>query len=60
LRQAIDVHNSKWRNDRAVQWLKADKDLSEANKKTILKFIWDLQAEGIRLARLTKYIYSEP
>jgi hypothetical protein len=57
LRQAIDVHNSKWRYDRAVQWLKTDKNLSEVNKKAILRFVWDLQAEGIHLPRLTKYIY---
>lgn len=57
MREAIDVHNSKWRHHRAVQWLKTDKELHECNKKTILSFVQELQAEGIHLARLTKYIY---
>ena len=51
LRQRIDVHESKERYDRAEHSVKVDKQLSDANRKSILRFISDLQAEGIGQAR---------
>jgi integrase/recombinase XerD len=56
LRENIDVHKTKHRYDQAIQNLKADKAISEGNRKTILKFVWDLQAQGIGLPRLLKYV----
>ena len=60
LRERIDVHEIKQRYDRAITALKEDKQLSEANRKRILRFVWDLQAEGVTLVRLLKYLYILP
>jgi len=60
LRQAIDVHKIRERYDHAVKNLKADSSLSERNRRTILRFIWNLQAEGIGLPRLVKYLHLLP
>lgn len=60
MRDRIDVHKQRERYDVAVRALKNDKRISDRNKKLILKFTWDLQAEGIGLARITKYLYMLP
>jgi hypothetical protein len=57
MRDRIDVHKMRQRYDRAVRSIKSDKTLSEKNKRTILKFTWDLQSEGITLPRLVKGLY---
>jgi integrase/recombinase XerD len=56
LRATIDVHKTKHRFDLAIQNLKADKRISDRNRKSILKFTWNLQAEGIGLKRCLKYV----
>lgn len=60
LRQRIDVHQWKQRYQRAEQNLTNDHQLSHSNRKKILRFVWDLQAEGITLPRLLKYLYILP
>jgi integrase len=60
LRQAIDVHKTKRRYELASARVKIDASISEHNRKTIIRFIWDLQGEGIRQARLVKYMNLLP
>ena len=60
MRQNIDAHQSKDRYERAEHSVKADKQLSDANRKSILRFISDLQAEGIGQPRVIKYLYILP
>lgn len=60
MRDRIDVHKQRERYDGAVRILKNDKRISEQNRKLIFKFTYDLQAEGIGLARVTKYLYMLP
>lgn len=60
LRQQIDVHGSKERYDGATRQVNADKQLSEYNRKTIQRFISDLQAEGISVPRQIKYLRLLP
>jgi integrase/recombinase XerD len=60
LREQIDVHKVRQRYDRARSHLHADQEISERNKDMILKFVQDLQAEGITLTRLLKYLFVLP
>ena len=60
MRENIDVHGTKARYDRAIHALKADKNISDHNRKVILRFVWELQAEGIGLKRILKYLYLLP
>ncbi|MGD0424543.1 MAG: site-specific integrase [Candidatus Bathyarchaeia archaeon] len=60
MRQRIDVHESKDRYDRAEQHVKVDKQLSNANRENILRFVSDLQAEGIGQLRVIKYLCILP
>ena len=55
MRDNIDAHKTKHRYELAIANLKADKKLSDHNRRTILRFLWDLQAQGIGLPRLLKY-----
>jgi hypothetical protein len=55
LRENIDAHRIKHRYDLAIRNLKADQAISDMNKKSILRFLWGLQADGIGLPRLLKY-----
>ena len=56
MRDNIDVHKTKHRYELATANLKADKAISDRNRRVILKFLWDLQAQGIGLPRLLKYL----
>jgi integrase len=60
LRERIDVHGAKERYARSLEAVKKDKDLSEYNRKKIIRFVWDLQAEGLTLVRQIKYLYLLP
>jgi site-specific recombinase XerD len=60
LRQNIDVHGIKKRYERAIRTLRADKRISDQNRKDILRFIDDLAAENIGLSRQLKYAYLLP
>jgi hypothetical protein len=60
LRERIDVHGAKARYARALKAVKKDKDLSDYNRKKIIQFVWDLQAEGLTLVRQIKYLYLLP
>ena len=60
MRQNIDVHGIKQRYERAIRTLRADKRISELNRKDILRFIDDLAAENIGLSRQLKYAYLLP
>lgn len=57
MRQKLDIHNMQQRYERALQRLKADKGLSDSNRKAILRFMKDLQVDNITNHRLTKYLY---
>jgi integrase len=57
MRQTIDVHKQRQRYDRAIAILKEDPKILKSNQRTILKFAFELQAEGIKIVRITKYIY---
>lgn len=57
MRQTTDVHGKEARYARALRSLKADMELSAANRRAILRFESDLQAEGVTLPRLLKYLY---
>jgi integrase/recombinase XerD len=60
LRQQIDVHGTKRRYELALARVRKDPLISDHNRKLILKFTWDLQGEGIKLARLLKYLNLLP
>jgi integrase/recombinase XerD len=60
LRQQIDVHGIKGRYESALRQVKTDKQLSEYNRKTILRFIADLQADSITVPRQIKYLRLLP
>jgi hypothetical protein len=44
MRQNIDGHWYMRRFENAIRNLKADKDISDANRQTILKFLRDLES----------------
>ena len=56
MRKEIDVHHSHRRYEHAIQALKQDRKIIEANRKLILAFARDLQAENITELRISKYI----
>jgi integrase len=56
MRKEIDVHHSHRRYEHAIQALKLDRKVIEANRKLILAFTRDLQAENITELRISKYI----
>ena len=56
MRKEIDVHHSHRRYQHAIQALKQDPKIIEANRKLILAFARDLQAENITELRISKYI----
>jgi integrase len=56
MRKEIDVHHSHRRYEHAIQALKRDPEIIEANRKLILAFTRDLQAENITELRISKYI----
>jgi hypothetical protein len=60
LRQQIDVHDTKRRYELALERLKNETTISPHNRKTILRFTWDLQGEGIKQVRLLKYLNLLP
>jgi integrase len=60
LRQQIDVHKVRDRYERAIKLLRSDTRISTENKRTIISFLNDIQAEGVRLARVVKYLYLLP
>jgi integrase/recombinase XerD len=60
VRQNIDGHWYKRRFDNAIRNLKANTDVSEANKRTILRFLRDLESENVGIPRLTKYLFTMP
>ena len=56
MREDIDVHQTKHRYEVAIKNLKAGKAISHHNRRIILRFLWDFQAQGIGLPRLLKYL----
>jgi integrase len=56
MRKEIDVHHSHRRYEHAIHALKEDWKIIEANRKLILAFTRDLQAENITELRISKYI----
>lgn len=60
MRDRIDVHKVRQRYDCACRHLANDPKLSERNKQLITKFVQDLQAQGITLTRLLKYLFVLP
>jgi site-specific recombinase XerD len=60
MRQNIDGHWYKRRFENAIRNLKANKDISDANKQTILKFLRDLESQNVGVPRQTKYLFTLP
>lgn len=60
MRDQIDVHKVRERYDHAVRHLKPEKSISERNRRAILRCVWNLQAQGITLTRLLKYLNTLP
>jgi hypothetical protein len=56
MHKEIDVHHSHRRYERAIEALKQDRMIIQANRKLILAFTRDLQAENITELRISKYI----
>ena len=48
------------RYESALRILKKNEQISEYNRKTILKFCYDLQTEGISTTRQVKYLHILP
>ena len=60
MRDRIDVHDQTTRYRRTLEAVKNDKQLSEFNRKKIIEFVTDLQAENLTTTRQTKYLYLLP
>ena len=60
MRQNIDGHWYKRRFENAIRNLKADNDVSDANRQTILKFLRDLESQNVGVPRQTKYLFTLP
>jgi integrase len=56
MRKEIDVHHSHRRYEHAIEALTQDRKIIQANRKLILAFTRDLQAENITELRISKYI----
>lgn len=57
MRDRINVHKSDVRYERAIEALKLERRITERNRRLILSFAGDLQAEGISELRTSKYLY---
>jgi integrase/recombinase XerD len=60
VRQNIDGHWYKRRYENAVRNLKADKEISDANRQTIFRFLRDLESQNVGVPRQTKYLFTLP
>ena len=56
MRKEIDVHHSHRRYEHAIEALTQDRKIIQANRKLILAFTRDLQAENITELRISKYV----
>jgi len=52
----VDIHGYERRLERAVQFLKAHREVSNRSKQKILHFLERLKAEGLSYARQTGYV----
>ncbi len=53
-----DIYGYKRRLERGVELIKHSPKIPEVNKLTILKFKRDLLAEGVGIARITRYLQT--
>ncbi|VVB83624.1 Tyrosine recombinase XerA [uncultured archaeon] len=54
----MDIHNYKRRLERTLENIKNSKDISDNNKKTILKFHDSCFADGISVCKIERYLYD--
>ena len=57
MRDRINVHKSEARYRRAIEALRLEKRITEHDRRLILKFVRDLQSEGISELRTSKYLH---